>query len=134
MLRISYSKKWEADVEGTLEELQAVRQALLSLASSDSGKWSVQGDTSGDPKPFDAFLRRLEIVIAEGPTRARVTDDEVLSIIGNAECLEALASFFDVPAGAKPGWHVHYEHYDGNKWVAPDSVPLIVSLRRPTAA
>jgi hypothetical protein len=133
MLRISYSKTSGTDVEGTREELQAVRYALLELARSNSGAWSEKADTGGNPHPFDAFLVELQVAIAYGPTRAHV-NSSVLSITGNSECLKALASFCDVPEDATLGWHVHHEYYDGNRWVATDSEPLTVSLRRPTAA
>lgn len=132
MLRISYSAASGADVEGTSQELHAIHHALLELVLRASGAWSQPADNTGDPHPFDRLLTGLAVSISPGPTRAHVDEDYWLNIRGNPDCLKAFASFFDVPTNARQGWHVHHEYYDGNRWVAPDSEPLTISVRRPT--
>jgi hypothetical protein len=42
--------------------------------------------------------------------------------------LEAFASFFQFDPSARAGEHYHYEWFDGNACVAPNSRPLVVSI------
>ena len=67
-------------------------------------EFTFTGAMTGSPQPYDAWLPRLVLEITAGPTRATVLGDSALHISGDAECLGALASFFEVPATARPGF------------------------------
>ena len=128
MLRLRYSADSGVELEGSREELRAIVDGIQGLIRTGSGPLTFTGAMTGSPQPYDAWLPRLVLEITAGPTRATVLGDSALHISGDAECLGALASFFEVPATARPGWHTHHEHYAGNRWVDAESEPLIISL------
>ena len=134
MIRIRYSKKSGVDVEGTREELQGIRARILALTHSGTGSCVLDGIRTESPAPYESWLDRLVLGLGPGPARVVVSGDSELWITGDRESLGALASFFDAPDDAESGWHSHYEHYAGNRWVAEDSEPLCISLRRPATA
>jgi hypothetical protein len=47
---------------------------------------------------------------------------------GGLRELNALASFFVFEPGAAAGAHSHYEYFEGNEYVARESLPLVVSV------
>ncbi len=118
------------DIEGSYEELQAIHAGILAVSSGESAACTFRGDVIGGPQPYARWISQFTVSAGTGPTRVAVSGTEV-RVDGDQECLRAFASFFDVPRDAQPGWHAHYEHYPGNRWVAADSEPTVVSLRRP---
>jgi hypothetical protein len=52
-----------------------------------------------------------------------------LKITGGAKNVETLASYFSFPPGTPDGHHKHLEYHPGDKWIAEESVPIVVSVR-----
>jgi hypothetical protein len=129
MIELRYSNSG-VNVEGTSEELLAIKARILDLAEVADGKIEVDGDCPGSPSPYDALLERLVISCGSGPIRASIRAKRELNITAKSECLRGLASFFSVPDGAEGGWHTHLEFYPGNDWIAEDSEPTVISLKK----
>jgi hypothetical protein len=127
MIELRYSAPYSLDVSGTVPELQNVRRAVLDVAKSGV-RVELNADCSIDPQPYETALSKLIVSASAHPTNVMVSSDAVY-IEGAPNCLEALASFLDFNVGAKKGDHAHYEHYEGNDWIAPDAVPVVFSVR-----
>jgi hypothetical protein len=128
MIELRYSPPNELDIMGTVPELGDVRSAVLEAAQSTAAHVELNADASIDPSPYDAMLSRLVVETGTGPTKVSVTNDAI-HIVGSPSCLETLASFLNFKPDAQRGDHTHYEYYEGNQWIAPDSVPLVFSVR-----
>jgi len=128
MIELRYSPPNELDITGTVPELDDVRTAILEAVKSTAAQVEFKADTSIDPSPYDATLSRLVVEMGTGPTKVSVTNGAI-RIVGSPSSLEMLASFLNFKPDAQRGDHTHYEHYEGNQWIAPDSVPLIFSVR-----
>ena len=129
MIEIRYTAPDELDISGTVEELQAVRREILSLIQSDLDQVSFAADSSIEPRPYDLALKKLVIVKSQRPTEISFRNENEIHIEGAPDCLEAFASYLDFKPEAGKGVHSHYEYYDGDKWVAPDSIPLVISVK-----
>ena len=127
MIELRYSVSDELDIPGTVPELQDVRLAVLEVAKSGACI-EIDADSSIDPNPYDAALSKLIIATDVRPGNVSV-DDSVVHITAAPNCLEALASFLDFKPNAQKGHHTHYEYYEGNKWIASDSVPVVFSVK-----
>ena len=130
MTKLLYSPTSEVSIEGASEELLAIKARILGLAEVGAGKMELSGDWTGSPSPYDCWLERVVISSGSGPILASVGAKREFNITANPECLRVLASFFSVPEGAQAGWHTHLEFYPENDWIAEDSEPTIISLRK----
>jgi hypothetical protein len=128
-MKISYSKPDEIDVSGPAQELALTSQKISNLLRSRSRVLEIEAEINFDPSPYSEILRRMTIIRAEGPTRITVVDDESLKVDGSDENLKRFASFFDFDLDAGVGDHSHYEYYEGNEYIASDSVPIVISVR-----
>jgi len=129
MLEIRYSAPYDLNISGTVDELQAVRREILALIKSGVSRISFGADSSFEPSPYDAALSKLVIVKGQCPTKVSLNNGGEIHVEGSPYCLEAFASFFDFKSDAGKGAHTHYEYYKGNEWVAPDSIPLVISVK-----
>jgi hypothetical protein len=129
MIEIRYAAPNEVDISGTADELQSVRQAILDLAQSDASQITIDADSVIDPTSYKSALSKLIIRKAECPTKVSLKNEREIQVEGTADCLEAFASFFDFNSDDRKGAHSHYEYYEGNRWIAPDSMPLVISVR-----
>jgi hypothetical protein len=95
---------------------------LATLLEAGSG---VTHATGTDPRgPSAHGIRILES--GDSPVRVSVSDDGWVEFAGSAEGLEAAASHVRI-GNRWPGDESHYEYYDGNMWVDPDSLPVVFS-------
>ena len=128
MLEIRYSAPYELDISGTVDELQAVRRGILTLVKSDANRISFEADSAIEPSPYNTALSKLVIAEGQCPTKVSLKDEEV-HVEGSPYCLEAFASFFDFKPDAGEGAHSHYEYCEGDEWISPDSIPLVISVK-----
>ena len=104
-----------------------MRRAVLDVAKSGA-PIELEANDSIDPQPYDTALSKLIVAASAHPTNVSVANGTV-RIEGAPNCLETLASFLDFNVDVKKGDHAHYEHYEGNDWIAPDAVPVVFSVR-----
>ena len=131
MLEIRYSNQGEIEVSGMVEDLWAISQAMSDFVRGGGPQIVFEADPSCDPVPYDTILRRMVIARTESPVKVSLESAEEMRVEGSLESLEAFASFFDFELGAAAGNHAHFEYYEyeGNRWVAPGSIPLVISVR-----
>jgi hypothetical protein len=127
MIRIRHSHP-EYEVAGSPAELRFVAERLKRLATVGEEEIIVC-DSTFDPKPYAAVLPRLRLLKKEGKDTVSASPDE-LALTGSSEGLARIASFFDMPDDAEDGYHAHHEFFPGNVFVAPDSLPLVITVGR----
>lgn len=115
----------EVEVAGDAEGLAAL-VALLR-----DGKGTVPCD-DGPDDVYPVVLRRIRVELQAEPALLDIQVDEgslTLVVSGGEEALDIIASNTESLAeeGAF-GQHDHYDYYEGNPYIAKDSVPLVVQL------
>jgi hypothetical protein len=128
-MKIRYSPPRELEVEGSPSELQGIRSLLLNPKSVEEG-FVVEADTSFDPAPYQNCLERIVVKIGTEPILIKV-DSGSLMVTGSLKDMERFASYFDAPEDPASGWHQHHEYFEGNNYIAPDSVPVVISTEMP---
>ena len=128
MVRISYSAPDDIELAGTKGDFAALWAELQSFLSAANETAKVPADPDFDPAPYETRLDAIEFRCSGGPNNVSVGGD-VLRVTGSNENLALFGSWLDFERATAPQ-HSHYEYYDGNQWVAPDSLPLVISLER----
>jgi hypothetical protein len=126
----------EADVTGSVEELQEIRAFIQRLVGSSELSLSIRADDAANPSPYTHSLREFRVLRGGDRTRVSVQDHETLVISGPDENLIKFSSWFDFTSDAKDGSHSHFEPLPDDCYVAADSLPLVVSVSSagPTSA
>jgi hypothetical protein len=128
MLRIRFTQNEGCDISGRPIELRGVSERISQLAAAGQGSHSFSGDISASPKPYDRFLMQLIVRVTCGPVCAIVKGDALIVEAG-AEFLVPFASFFNFSDDVASGYHHHHEYWEGNDYVSPNSVPLVISVQ-----
>jgi hypothetical protein len=105
---------------------------IRAVAAGTSVGAAFVADPTADPRPYAESLESLRVGRGPGPTKLSV-DGKVVQAAGSEECLNAFASCFDFDDDSLIGpitRHNHVEYFEGNKWIASDSVPLVVSVNQ----
>jgi hypothetical protein len=129
MLEIRYSAPCDLEVSATVDELQKLRQGVLNLIASEATESSFEADSAIHPTPYHSALSKQVIVKTPYPTRISLQNETEIHIESSPSCLEAFASFFDFKSSDRKGEHSHYEYHEGNDCIAPDSMPLVISVK-----
>lgn len=119
----------DADISGTAPELESIRLRVLRLINSADHFFQVAAAIRAHPDPYERVLRWLRVVRGSGPSRVQI-NGESLVVTGSDDNLARFASWFTFSPEAGPGEHGHYEHLEGDPYVAVDSVPLVVGITR----
>ncbi|MEW1584336.1 hypothetical protein AB0283_02645 [Micromonospora vinacea] len=88
------------------------------------------GELSLTPTAHPRHLRGVLIEVTGGPVAIGVDDRSYLSIHGGTESRSLLADLLRDVANMDDGGHVHLEYFEGHRFLAPDSMPLIVNSPR----
>lgn len=115
----------ELVLSGTPAELRKIGKALARLKEGQSCKFVA--NTQADPAPYDRVLAAFEATASEGKVRISVSGD-CLTCSGRPDYLACFASFFMFADSDPPGTHFHYEWWEGNEYIAPDSRPLVITV------
>lgn len=129
MLEVCYSPFEDIDIHGLPNEIEDFRQRILGFLKTDTEKLQVETNKTVDPNQYELVAEGLEIVRKGEAVRVSVSDDKIVKIEGSKENLEKFSSFLEFEENAVTGRHSHYEHYDGNEWIASDSMPLIIGIK-----
>jgi hypothetical protein len=128
MIEIRYSAPYDLDISGTVDELQMVRREILEFIQSDACEIAFDADSAINPVPYKHALSRLIILKEQGPTKVSLADGREMRVEGSPACLDVFAAFFNFESSAGKGSHYHYEYYEGHECIAPDSIPLVISM------
>lgn len=125
--------KGEVEVAGDADGLKA----LIAVLRRGSG--TVACDDEPDDV-YPAVLRHIRVEREAEPAALNIQVDEgslTLVVSGGEEAMDIIASntegFDEEEARRRAAEglivdHDHYDYYEGNPYIAPDSVPLVVQL------
>lgn len=117
----------EVELSGTVQELQNIRQSILNLIQIQDVRVCIPA-AEVEPTPYNCCLKALSIFKTNGSIKVSVFEN-FLKIEGEPDNLESLAEWFDFDENTRSGYHRHFDYYEGNKWVDPRSIVLIISVR-----
>jgi hypothetical protein len=124
MILISASSN-ELELSGSPTELKEIAKALSGLKHGQVCRF--EADNVEDPSPYTHTLTALEAYISEGLMRVSV-DDSILYLTGSPEMVVKFSSWFDFDEDSQLGDHNHHEWFEGNKFISPESRPLVISI------
>ena len=127
MIQIRFTPPDELDISGTARELEEVRLRLESIEKAEVQEVRMPADGECDPSPYCRALLHLYASVGPDPVRVSVSGS-TLQAIGTRSSLGALASFFVFTEVDVPGSHHHHRHYEGNEWIHPASIQLVVGI------
>jgi len=127
MIRIRYSPAG-CVVAGSPAELGEVAGVLRRLAGT-GGEQILVCEAGFDPAPFRSRLGAL--VVRNLAAKDRIsTQGGALVIAGTTDGLRRVASYFEVPGGARDGLQAHHHPSFSPTIIAEDSLPLVVRVER----
>ena len=130
MIEIRYSNQEDVEIAASIEGLKHLHDAILALIGRDIPEIYFDADRTIRPEPWKSVGRGLNVICKEKkPARVSISKDGILTIEGSDENLEGFASFLLFAKEAANGSHSHFEFHEGNEYVAPDSIPLVISVR-----
>jgi len=125
MLAIRTDDK-EAEISGTADDLRKIRVGVVSLLSSTENSASFKTAPS-DPAPYPRALSELIVQRALGLTLVTVTQT-ALVVVGSDDSLARFSSWFNLPAEAQAGNHMHFEPMPDDAYHSSESVPLVIAI------
>lgn len=132
MIKIVYSRNkngivTECLITGSVKELREVKTAIMTLRKSENTEVVIEADKNFSPD--EQALGRIIIKKNDSPlTRASFENSHELWITGNNNSLFSVASFFSFKKSTPSGHHTHHEYWEGNEYIASDSVPLVIMV------
>jgi hypothetical protein len=115
----------QLEISGSPAELNEIAEGIEGLAAG--AEFSIGADAGADPRPYDQCLAALEVRVTDGPVRVATSGDYVV-VTGGVPTIRTFGSCFRFDEGAARGMHCHHEWFEGNDYVARDSVPLVISV------
>ncbi len=103
-------------------------EQMNSLATGDETEVIILADKNSNPAPYADALFNLIGRVTMGPTKISIFDKNV-EVVGSQSSFENFTSFFNFHESTSVDSHYHHEYYEGNSYVHPQSVPLVVSVR-----
>ena len=130
MIVIRWTQPFELEISAHPVELRGVMTQIRAVASGQMPRTVVAADQAADARPYSRCLQRLTVNNGAGPTKVSVEGDAV-EVTGSACHLAMFASYFDL-ADESPvspiRYHHHFEYFEGDDRMVPDSVPLVISV------
>ncbi|MEH2235251.1 Imm32 family immunity protein [Nostoc sp.] len=130
MIHIRFSNNHyggEIDLSGTPGDLRNIGQSILELFEAQDVQVCIPANEV-DPAPYDSCLNLLLIRKSDCPVKVMVAGSS-LKIEGTPEKLKVFADWFNFGDSTESGYHNHFDYYEGNEWVDPASVSLIISVQ-----
>jgi hypothetical protein len=127
-LRIRWSPKSGASIEGKVEVLHSIRHALQGIAQRKRGNARFSSATEGSPAPYEEFLDGIRIEFRPGLFQASVTPKRWLLFTGDDQSLHHAASYFTFPESDTPSMHHHLEAGEWTDWIKSESEPLVIEV------
>lgn len=111
---IFYSNVSDPMILDSVENLNALHDALVRFLESEEGRLKVEETTSGSPEPYDELLAYIEARKAEGKISVALSNERGLVISGATEHLSKYVEAFEFGAD-EDGNHHHPEFTLVNK-------------------
>ncbi|MEH2192937.1 MAG: hypothetical protein V7K98_09875 [Nostoc sp.] len=117
----------EIDLSGTPGDLRSIRQSIIKLLQAQDVQVCIPANEV-KPAPYDSCLNSLVIRKSDCSVKVMVAGSS-LKIEGTPEKLKVFADWFNFGDSTESGYHNHFDYYEGNEWVDPASVSLIISCK-----
>ncbi|MEH2106268.1 Imm32 family immunity protein [Nostoc sp.] len=117
----------EIDLSGTPGDLRSIGQSILELLQVQDVQVYIPANEV-DPAPYDSCLNSLLIRKSDYFIKVMVAGSS-LKIEGTPEKLEVFADWFNFDNSTESGYHHHFDYYEGNEWLDPTSVSLVISVQ-----
>ncbi|MEH1933128.1 MAG: hypothetical protein V7L14_05265 [Nostoc sp.] len=117
----------EIDLSGTPGDLRSIRQSIIELLQAEDVQVCIPANEV-DPAPYDSCLNSFLIRKSDCSLKVMVAGSS-LKIEGTPEKLEVFADWFNFDNSTESGYHQHFDYYEGNEWVDPGSVSLVISVQ-----
>ncbi len=128
VMRIRYASAG-VEIAAVVPALIQLRHTIESFSEfKNSRKITITAERNYDPYPYNRVIHRLSIEKGRGSVKVSLVQNE-LCIVGAAENLERLASFFSFTEEDVFPAHFHYEFYPGNPYISSDSIPLYICVQ-----
>jgi len=121
-----YRKDKEASITGSVAELQAIRNKLTDLNTSE--KLHLFFDANGSANPYEKLEATLTVELGSGPACLHLDDQHGLILTGNKESVEVFSSFFDFEENSISGNHLHWDECCDPTYTAAETISLVVSV------
>jgi hypothetical protein len=131
IIEISFSgthNNGELDLSGSPKALQYVGQLILNLINDRYQVICVVEAAIFDPSPYNVCLKSLSICKSNTLIKILVLANS-LYIQGSQDMLAIFASWFLDFDDTWCGHHRHINYYEGNEWIDPRSIPLVISVK-----
>jgi len=129
MFEIRYSGVDEIELSASRNELEQLRTALFNLMKDDLREIRFETDNTIDPAPWESAGQALYIGRFGNAVKVSISVDSTLVIEGSDQNLDNFASFLSFDETTESGEHSHFEFHEGNDYITPDSIPLIISVK-----
>ena len=130
MIHICYTPPHSLDISGAPAELLDLADRILKINGKVSPSFELLACSACDPAPYQQLVPRLRVQVDSAPTCLTMAPG-LLTIAGAQPNLEAVAEGIkNLAHGTSDGRHFHYEHYEGNQWISPASIPAVISVQR----
>jgi hypothetical protein len=127
-VEIRFSHQGELDISGSTPALRQISQAMLDLVNDKERSNCIIKGATIDPYPYKSCLSAVSISKSDTLTKVSVVGD-YLQIEGDSESLENFATWFDFDDDTWSGYHCHFDYWEGNSHVYPDSMSLVIAVK-----
>ena len=125
MITIRYAKPLDLELSGTAADLAGLSADIAAyLADPQRNDLVTAADPAANPFPYSKSLAEMVVRRADWPARLSVCA-LTLELSGTPDTLSLFCSFLD--SAVSEGSHAHFEYYDDNPYISPDSIPLVIA-------
>jgi hypothetical protein len=131
IIEISFSgthNNGEVDLSGSPKALQYIGQLILNLINNRDQVICVVEAVIFNPNPYNVCLKSLSICKSNTLIKILVLANS-LYIQGSQDKLAIFASWLLDFDDTCYGYHRHIDYYEGNEWIDPRSIPLVISVK-----
>lgn len=122
-IRATKNENPEIEIVGNYDELNHIEKTIADIKSSKI----FEADQLENSQPYDYLLSSLKVNVTKGPTCISINDNCLIAT-GSKDNLQKFASFFHFNKSKTKGSHNHFDYFDGNKYVDPLSLSLVISI------
>ena len=120
----------ELELSGTPAELRTLGREIAAFAQSQESTLTLVLAELPDPTPYSRSVAALTLTRETGPTRVSIGENGHVHAVGSPENLKLLSEWLGIEDDTPDGYHVHYDGWRGNQYIAEGSVPLVITVQR----
>jgi hypothetical protein len=122
----------QIDLSGSPKALQFIGKSIINLVHDREKLICVVEAAIFNPTPYDICLKSLSICKSNTLIKILVLANS-LYIQGSQDTLAIFASWLLDFDDTWCGHHRHIDYYEGNEWIDPRSIPLVISVKNSIA-